>query len=74
MPWKGCVLEYLNGHLFPEILENFCYAFVEYITYIFGLHLFSFFNVYDLQAEILHILFATLESFVQEFFCLSFNI
>jgi hypothetical protein len=58
---------YLIGHLFLEFWEIFCYYFVEYITYIFGLHL--FFNAYDLQvwsfngvAEFLHIPFKVLES------------
>jgi hypothetical protein len=37
----------LDGHLFLAVWEVFCYYFVEYITYNFGLHLFS--SAYDLQ-------------------------
>jgi hypothetical protein len=41
---------YLNGQLFLKIWEIFCYYFVLYITYPFGLHLFSFFDAHDSQA------------------------
>jgi hypothetical protein len=59
MPWKGSILAkrvwylgiflYLNGQNFLEIWEVFCYYFIEYITFLFDLHLFSFFNAYDSQ-------------------------
>jgi hypothetical protein len=61
---------YLNGQLFLKIWEIFCYYFVEYIMYPFGLHLFSFFNAHDSQVrsfdgvtESFHIPFKSLESF-----------
>jgi hypothetical protein len=77
MPSGGSILEkfvrspggflYLNRQNFLEI---FCYYFIEYIMYPFGLHLFSFFNVNDSQvwtfdgvAELLHIPFTALELF-----------
>jgi hypothetical protein len=53
---------FLNGQLFLEIWEVFCYYFFEFIMYPFGLHLFSFFDAQDSQvwsfyeiAEFLHI-------------------
>jgi hypothetical protein len=81
MPWGGSILVMsvwcpggflnLNGHLFLMIWENFWDYFIEYITYTFGLHLFSLFDAHDSQvlsfggiAEFLYIAFATLESFV----------
>jgi hypothetical protein len=39
---------YLNVNLFLEIWDIFCYYFVEYITYTFGLHILSF-NDHDSQ-------------------------
>jgi hypothetical protein len=60
----------LNGQIFLEVSEIFCYYFIEYITYPFDLHLFSFFNAHDSQilsfdgvAEFLHIPFTALELF-----------
>jgi hypothetical protein len=59
---------YLKGQLFLEIWEIFCYYFVGYIIYPFGLHF--FFDAHDLQvwsfdgvAEFLCIPFAAFESF-----------
>jgi hypothetical protein len=59
MLWRGSVsvmsiwcprgFLYLHGHFFLTIWEIFCNYFVEYITYTFGLHLFSFFDSHDLQ-------------------------
>jgi hypothetical protein len=77
MLWRGSVLamsvwclggfQYLDCHLFLKIWEIFCYYFVEYIIYTFGLHLFCFFNAPNLQVcsfngltEFLHIPFAVL--------------
>jgi hypothetical protein len=58
---------YLNGQNFLKLWEIFCYYFIEYIMYAFGLHLFSF-NAHDSQvwsfdgvAEFLHIFFTALE-------------
>jgi hypothetical protein len=52
MLWRGLILVksvwclrgflYLNGQNFLEIYEIFCYYFIEYTTYTFGLDLFSF--------------------------------
>jgi hypothetical protein len=52
MPWRGSIMVksvwcpsvflFLNGQNFLNIWEIFCYYFIEYITYPFGLHLFSF--------------------------------
>jgi hypothetical protein len=55
----------MNGQLFLEIWENFCYHFIQYITYPFGLHLFSFSDPHDLQVL----------SFdgVSEFLCIPFT-
>jgi hypothetical protein len=60
---------HLNGQNFLEIWEIFCYYFIKYITYPFGLYLF-FFNDHDSQvwsfdgvAEFLHITFTALELF-----------
>jgi hypothetical protein len=56
MLWRGSVLvysvwysggfPYLNGQNFLKIWEIFCYYFIEYIMYSFGLQLF-FFNAHD---------------------------
>jgi hypothetical protein len=53
---------YLNGHHFLEIWGIFCYYFLEYITFTFGLHLFL--DAHDFQVwsfygvtEFLHIPF-----------------
>jgi hypothetical protein len=53
--------------LFLKTQEIFWYYFVEYISYTFDLHTFSFFDAHDLQvwpfagvAKFLHILFAVL--------------
>jgi hypothetical protein len=61
------VFLYLTRHLFRETWEIFCYYFVEYIMYIFGLYSFSL-NAHDSQAftfngivEYLYIPFAALE-------------
>jgi hypothetical protein len=80
MLWRGSILVksvwcpggflYLNGKNFLESWEIFCYYFIEYITYPFGLHIFSFFNVLDSQiwscdgvAEFVYIPFTALELF-----------
>jgi hypothetical protein len=79
MLWGGFILVkstwcpgrflYLNGQNFLEICEIFCYYFIEYIMYPFGLYLF-FFNAYDSQvwsfdgvSELLHIPFTALKLF-----------
>jgi hypothetical protein len=56
---------------FSSAWEIFCYSFVEYITYPFGVHLSSSFDAHDLQvwsfdgiADFLCIPFAAFESFV----------
>jgi hypothetical protein len=59
MQWGGSILVKsvwcpggfldLNGLLFLEIWEIFWYHFVEYITYPFGLQVFSFFDTHDSQ-------------------------
>jgi hypothetical protein len=61
---------YLNGQNFLKIWKIFCYYFIEYDTYPFDLHLFSFFNAHDSQvcsfdevSEFLHIPFISLELF-----------
>jgi hypothetical protein len=58
----------MNGQNFLEIWEIFCYYFIEYITYPFGLQL--LFNACDSQiwsfdgvSEILHIPYTALELF-----------
>jgi hypothetical protein len=63
---------------FSRLGKIFCYYFVEYIMYSFGLHLFSFFNAHDSQvwsfdgvAGFLHIPFTALYLFQEEFFCFS---
>jgi hypothetical protein len=38
---------YLNGQLFLEIWEIFCYYFAEYIMYPLGLYLFFYLNAPD---------------------------
>jgi hypothetical protein len=78
MPWEGSILVksvwcpggflYLNGQNFLKIWEIFCYYFIEYVTYPFGLHLFFFFNdsqvsSFDGATEFLHIPFTALELF-----------
>jgi hypothetical protein len=80
MPWGGSILVksvwcpggflYLNEQIFLKIWEIFCYYFFEYVIYLFGLHLFSFFNAHDSQVwsfdevtEFLHIPFIALELF-----------
>jgi hypothetical protein len=80
MLWGGSILVksvwcpggflYLNGQNFLKNWEIFCYHFIEYIMYPFGLHLFSFFNVpdsrvlsFDGTPVFLHILFTALELF-----------
>jgi hypothetical protein len=80
MPWEDSILFksvsfpggflYLNVPNFLKIWEIFYYYFIAYITYIFGLHLFSFFNAQDSQvwsfdgvSEFLHIPFAGFELF-----------
>jgi hypothetical protein len=77
MLWRGSILVksfwypggflHLNGHNFFDIWEFFCYYFIEYITYPFGLYLFFFLNAHDSQvwsfdgvAEFLHIPFKAL--------------
>jgi hypothetical protein len=74
--WCSGGFLYLHGQFFLQIWELFCYYFVEYIKYSSGLHLFSFFNAHDAQvwsfdgvAELLHIPFAALVLFGQEFLC-----
>jgi hypothetical protein len=69
------------GNSFFEIWKCFCYYFAEYITYPFGLHLFSFFNIPDSQVwsfdrvnEFLRLPFTALELFDSEFLCFVFNI
>jgi hypothetical protein len=61
---------YLGGQDFLKIWETFCYYSIEYVTYPFGLHLFSFFNALDSQVwsfdgvtEFLDIPFTALELF-----------
>jgi hypothetical protein len=80
LPWGGSNLVrslwcpgsflYLNGKIFLEIWEIFCYCFIEYIKYLFGLHIFSFFNAHDSQVwsfdgvtEVLYIPFPALSLF-----------
>jgi hypothetical protein len=65
---RGFVL--LNGQNFLEIGENFCYYFIEYVTYPFSLYLSSFLNAHDSQvwsfggvSEFLHIPFIAFELF-----------
>jgi hypothetical protein len=60
---------YQNGQNFFEVWEIFCYDFIEYVMYSFGLHL-SFFNVHDSQfwsfdevVKFFHIPFTALELF-----------
>jgi hypothetical protein len=54
---------YLNGQNFLKTGEIFCYYLIEYVTYPFGLHLFSFNGhtyqawSFDVLAEFLHIPF-----------------
>jgi hypothetical protein len=69
--WSPAGFLYLDGHLFLKIWEIFCYDFVEYITYTFGSHLFSFFNARDSQvwffdgvAKFLCVPFVALQSFI----------
>jgi hypothetical protein len=59
---------YVNGQNFLEIWETFCYYFIDYITYPFGLHF--FFNAHDFQVcsfdgftDFLHMPFTALELF-----------
>jgi hypothetical protein len=73
MLWGGSAccpgsLLYLNGKNFLEIY--YCYYFIDYITYPFGLHLLSFFTAHDPLvlsfdgvAELLHIPLAALDLF-----------
>jgi hypothetical protein len=42
---ESCSPLYLDGHLFLNIWEVYCY-FVEYVSYAFSLHLFLF-NFHD---------------------------
>jgi hypothetical protein len=65
--WGAGSFLYLDVHIFLEIWKFFSYYFIEYITYTFGLHWFSFYSVHDLQvwsfdrvAEFLHISFTAL--------------
>jgi hypothetical protein len=72
----GCVYLVLWRLPVPEgalrkIWEIFYYYFVKYITYTFGLHVFSFFDAlgsqiwsFDGGADFLHISFAALQFFV----------
>jgi hypothetical protein len=72
----------MNRELFLEIWEMFCYYFVEYIMYHFGLYLFSssmpmiLWLSFDGFAEFLHILLQILvfclssSVFLQYLFCL----
>jgi hypothetical protein len=53
----------------------FCYYFIEYVIYPFGLHLFSFVNAHDSQgwffdgvSEFLYIPFTALEFLIMTFF------
>jgi hypothetical protein len=61
---------YLDVHFFLKIWSTFCYYFVEYIDYIFGLIFFSFFNAHDSalvfwwSCRVLSYSFSVLESFV----------
>jgi hypothetical protein len=58
MPWRGSGLVmlvwclgdflYLDGHLFLKIWRIFYHYFVEYVSYTFGLYLFSII-AHDLQ-------------------------
>jgi hypothetical protein len=80
MLWRGSTLVksvwcpggflYLNHQNILQIWEIFCYYFIGYIMYPFGLYLFSFFNAHDSQVwsldgltEFLHIPFTALELF-----------
>jgi hypothetical protein len=60
----------MNGQKFLEIWEIFCYYFIKYVSYLFGLYLFSFFNAHESQVwsfdgvtESLYIPFTALELF-----------